>query len=529
MKARRLGVVLSITLVLGGACAAGGVARSLAAPHRAGSLASLEEARMKASDAAAEDSFGTSVAISGNTAVVGAPDKALGGVSEAGAAYVFTRSGAGWTQRARLTVPTADRMTLDRFGTSVAISGNTILVSSYFKTYDGMEGAGAVYVYTGSGATWTLQATLNAGTMGAHEQFGWAVALSGDTALVGDLRQTVAGKSGAGSAYVFTRAGAVWTQQQMLTASDAAADDRFGFSVALDGDNALVGADKKTVGANAYAGSVYVFTRSGAAWSERTQLAPSDGAANRHFGDTVALSGDTALVGRYYGREQSLGGVPEAGAAYVFTGSGASWTQQAELVSDDNTPWDLFGTAIAIEGDRAVVGAPFKITNGPSGAGAAYVFDRSGAAWSQVARVLASDQNSYDVFGASVALSGARLLVGAPGKAVAAKSGAGAAYVRLLGAGRPSVTLKAVPTSLRAGKSVTFSGAVKSPASGYRSLVLKRKSGARWIVLKTLAIGRSGGYSWRMRTTKSGKLQVVATYVVGVGAYSSKQVTVKVL
>jgi predicted secreted protein len=157
------------------------------------------------------------------------------------------------------------------------------------------------------------------------------------------------------------------------------------------------------------------------------------------------------------------------------------------------------------------------------------VFARSGTAWSQVARVLASDQNSYDVFGAAVALSGPRLLVGAPGKSAVAKSGAGAAYVRLLGATKPSVTLKAVPTSLRAGKSVTFSGAVKSPVSGYQSLVLKRKSGARWIVLKTLTIGRSGGYSWRMRTTKSGKLQVVATYVVGVGAYSSKQVTVKVL
>ena len=531
MKARRLGVVLSITLVLVGVCAAEGVARPLGATHGAATLASLEEARMKASDAAAEDSFGTSVAISGNTAVVGAPDQAFGkDLTQVGAAYVFTRSGSGWKQRAKLTIPAPDRMKLDRFGTSVAISGDTILVSSYFKTYDGMEGAGAVYVYTGSGAGWTLQTTLKAGTPGAHEQFGWSVALSGDTALVGDLRQTVAGKSGAGSAYVFTRSDTAWTQQQMLSASDAAADDRFGFSVALDGDTALVGADQKTVDGNAYAGSVYVFTRAGSTWSEQTQLAPWDGAANRHFGDTVALSGDTALVGRYYGRGQSnLGGVTEAGAAYVFTGSGASWTQQAELLPGDGAVGDLFGAAVTIAGDRAVIGAPTLANGGMNYAGAVYVFDRSGTTWSQAAKVFPSDQDSYDVFGASVALSGARLLVGAPGKAVAAKSEAGAAYVRLLGAARPSVTLKAAPTSLRLGKSVTLSGAVKSPVAGYRSLVLKRKSGARWIVLRTLTIGRSGGYSWRMRATKAGKLQVVATYAVGVSAYSSKQVTVKVL
>ena len=528
MKARRLGVVLSVTLILVGACTASGLARPLTAPHRGATLPALEEARMKASDAATDDSFGTSVAISGDTAVVGAPDKVLGGVDEAGAAYVFTRSGAGWAQRAELTVPAADRMALDRYGTSVAISGDTILVGCYFKSYYGMEGAGAVYVYTGSGATWTLQDTLKAGTMGAHDQFGWSVALSGDTALVGDLRQTVGGASYSGSAYVFTRSGAVWTQQQMLSASDAAADDRFGFSVALDGDTALVGADKKTVGANDYAGSVYVFTRAGSAWSEQTQLAPSDSAANRHFGDVVALSGDTALVGRFYGREQDMHGIQEAGAAYVFTGSGASWAQQAELVSADVVAGDLFGTAVALEGDRAVVGAAMKITKGPSGAGAAYVFDRSGTTWSQVARVLASDQNSYDVFGVSVGLSGARLLVGAPGKTVGTRGGAGAAYVELLGVTKPAVSLKAAPASVKAGGLVKLSGAVTPPVAGYKSLVLERKSGSRWVALKTLTVSASGAYSWKMPTKKPGKLLLRARYTVGASSFSSKQATVKV-
>ena len=158
------------------------------------------------------------------------------------------------------------------------------------------------------------------------------MALSGDTALVGACEQDRRRQDHAGAAYVFTRSGTSWSQQAELTASDAAANDNFGSSVALSGDTALVGAYDKTVGGKRGAGAAYVFTRSGTSWSQQAELTASDAAAGDWFGNSVALSGDTALVGAY---GKTVGGQNSAGAAYVFTRSGTSWSQQAELSAAD--------------------------------------------------------------------------------------------------------------------------------------------------------------------------------------------------
>ncbi|WP_095987402.1 DUF7507 domain-containing protein [Cystobacter fuscus] len=371
-----------------------------------------EQAKLTASDAAAFDNFGWSVALSGDTAVVGAPDDDTG----AGSAYVFVRSGTAWSQQAKLTA--SDAAALDSFGTSVALSGDTAVVGAYGDDTAAGEDAGSAYVFVRSGTTWSQQAKLTASDAVAFDRFGSSVALSGDTAVVGARGDDTAAGSETGSAYVFVRSGTAWSQQAKLTASDAAAGDLFGWSVALSGDTAVVGAPDDDTGA----GSAYVFVRSGTAWSEQAKLTASDAAALDSFGTSVALSGDTAVVGAP--NDDTAAG-SETGSAYVFVRSGTAWSQQAHLTASDAAAGDFFGWSVAISGDIAVVGAYADDTAAGQQAGSAYVFVRSGTAWSQQAKLTASDAAAFDSFGVSVAISGGTVVVGALGDA-------GSAYVYVL-------------------------------------------------------------------------------------------------
>ena len=432
------------------------------------SLLAVQQAELTGSDGAAADVFGRSVALSGDTALVGAP----GGNSSAGAVYVFERSGVTWTQRAELTA--SDGTINDRFGYSVALSGDTALVGAP----GGDSSAGAAYVFERSGVTWTQRAELTSTDAGYDGRFGYSVALSGDTALVGAPIPTVpqptidailsdahdgtidgdwtapavsatlqylhedpsferplygdyygvlvdyvayyeswnAGGP-AGTAYVFERSGAAWTQQAELTVSAGEDADFFGSSVALSGDTALIGAWGKTDAGQGCAGAAYVFERSGVTWTQQAALTAAGAVWDHEFGSSVALCGDIALVGAHYGPSW-------AGAAYVFERSGVAWTQRAELTASDGTINDRFGYSVALSGDTALVGAP----GGNSAAGAAYVFERSGVTWTQRAEPTATDAGYDDRFGASVALSGDTALVGASG----GNSSAGVAYVYLL-------------------------------------------------------------------------------------------------
>ena len=223
-------------------------------------LLAAQQAELTAPYATYEGMFGCSVALSGDTALVGAN----------GTAYVFTRSGTTWSQQATLTDP--NWSSGDEFGAPVALDGDTALVSSPGQVVDGYYGVGAVYVFTRSNTTWSLQATLadpNWSPGATNHHFGYPLALSGDTALVGAN----------GGPDVFTRSGTSWSQQAELSASDAAPGDDFGDSVALSGDTALVGDRNKTVGGQADIGAVYVFTRSGTSWSQQAELTDPDAAA----------------------------------------------------------------------------------------------------------------------------------------------------------------------------------------------------------------------------------------------------------
>ena len=370
--ARRGPLAAALTALLMLGCLLGLAATASAAPLDSSAEAllarlALQQSELTAAAGAAADIFGSSVAISGDTALVGAPLHDTAGAADAGAAYVFVRSAGSWTQQAKLTA--ADGAAHDSFGYSVALSGDTALVGASRHDTAGLADAGAAYVFTRSGGSWTQQAQLTAGAAG--DIFGGSVALSGETALVGAVRHDSGGAADAGAAYVFTRSAGSWTQQALLIADAGAAGDMFGNSVALSGETALVGARFHDTVGKADAGAAYVFTRSGDSWTLQPTLIAADGSADDQFGYSVALSGAEALVGA---RFHDTGGQAEAGAAYVFTRSAGSWTPQQTLTAAAGSAGDSFGTSVALSGATALVGAPTHDNAGQADAGAAYIF-----------------------------------------------------------------------------------------------------------------------------------------------------------
>lgn len=385
-----------------------------------GQCSPIEVAKLAASDAAANDYFGTSVAISGDTALISAAeDDNLGGVG-AGSVYVFVRSSGVWMQQAMLVA--SDAAANDNFGISVALSGDTAVVGAYRNDHVGGTNAGAAYVFVRSSGIWTQEAKLTASDAAANDEFGIDVALSGDTALVGAYLNDNVGGSDAGAAYVFVRSAGVWTQQAKLTADDAQPGDSFGNSVALSGETAVIAAfDDDDGGTNS--GSAYVFVRSGITWNQQAKLTAADPATEDLFGVCVAVQGDTAVVGAL--RDDDAGA--NSGSAYVFTRSGTSWTQQQKLTAADAAANDSFGHQVAVSGDLALVSAFLD----DSGAGSAYVFTRSGVVWTEQQKLTASDAAPGDFFG-TLALSGDTVVAGAPDDDDAG-SNSGSAYIFDLG------------------------------------------------------------------------------------------------
>ncbi len=268
--------------------------------------------KITASDGTAYNQFGYSVAMTGDTAVIGSY------FSEA--VYVFTRSGNVWTQQAKLTA--SDGESGDYFGNKVDISGNTIIIGAIYDDDRGTS-SGAAYIFVGSGSTWSQQAKLVPSDGSSMDIFGISVAISNNTAVIGAYFDDDRGNN-SGSAYVYTRSGSVWSQQAKLTASDGADSDFFGSWVAIDDNTVVVGSpyDDDT---GSTSGSAYVYTRSGSIWTQQAKLTASNGAANDKFGSSVLLSSGTLVIG-------APGDNSNNGSAYVFTGAGSSWSQQTNII-----------------------------------------------------------------------------------------------------------------------------------------------------------------------------------------------------
>jgi hypothetical protein len=386
-----------------------------------------ERARLLGSDFGGAPEFGASVAISGPHAVVGAPHQGVGATIP-GAAYVFARSGSSWSQEDKLTP--SDAASGSDFGSSVAIAGSTAMVGA--PSVNGLGPVPATYVFErddgSSDGSWSQSAKLTAPPDVSNEGFGWAVAISRSLAVVGAQRANLHG----GAAYGFERATVSWSKAATLTPSFPNRGDAFGSSVALSGSTAVVGAHAR----NSTSGVAFVFERSGNSWSQQARLHASDPAARDYFGWSVAISGSTIVVGAPHDQSHH-------GEAYMFVRHqrcqrtcNPVWEQEARVTGPDATAGNEFGRSVAVSGSEAVVGAPGE----HSATGAAFVFHRCREPeyryichqreWVSVDKFTSPDAHKDERFGASVAISGSTALVGAPGKNTTGTAPTkGAAYV----------------------------------------------------------------------------------------------------
>ena len=452
----------------------------------------LQQAYVKAVNAELNDKFGSSIAISGDIMVVGVEkeDSIQASITngpsasndnsslDAGAAYVYIRSGDTWTQQAYLKASNSDPS--DKFGKAVAISGDTIVVgahqeqSSQASITNGSSASsdnlsdrsGAIYVFRKIGSSWTQEAYIKASNNDANDKFGEAVAIDGDTIVVG-VQNEGSSQTGvtngsfasndnsslkSGAAYVYRRTGSTWAQEAYLKASNTNADDKFGKSVSISGDTIVVGAHQEQSSQNfitngstassdnssSKSGAVYVFKRTGSSWDQEAYIKAANSEIDDKFGESVAIDGDTIVVGAKQEDSSTIGvtngstlssnnSSSNSGAAYVYKRTGSTWTQEAYIkapISDSN---DKLGKSVAIDGDLIAISSEDEASNfsgsidGDSAhsdnsnakSGAVYLFKRDGANWSQILYLKASNSDAADKFGKIVGVSGNTVVVGA--------------------------------------------------------------------------------------------------------------------
>ena len=384
-------------------------------------------------------------------------------MSGAGAVYVFRHAATGWVQEAY--VKASNTRANAMFGTSLALSGNTLVVGASGESSNatgvggdqantGAPSAGAVYVFARTGTTWSQQAYIKASNTRSYARFGTSVAIAQDTLVVGSDGETsnatnVGGNpndttlTNAGAAYVFARSGTIWSQQAYVKASNTRAFADFGRTVAVSGDTLAVGAPGESSNATGIggdqanttassSGAVYVYVRAGTTWSPQAYVKAPNTRQNAVFGSAIALSNNTLAVGSPFETSNATGidanqndtSASGAGAAYVFVRAGTAWSQQAYVKASNTRANATFGTSVAIFNDSLVVGSPGEAsaaigidgnqsdTTAPN-AGAAYVFVRTGTTWMQRAYVKASNTRASTQFGVGVGIADGTLVVGA--------------------------------------------------------------------------------------------------------------------
>jgi hypothetical protein len=401
----------------------------------------VQQAKLTASDGAALDFLGTSVAISGDTVVVGAGFANVGTNADQGAAFVFVKPGSGWanaTETAKLTA--SDGAAGDHLGTSVAASGDTVVAGAPFADAGANSNQGAAYVFVKPGSGWANAAEtakLTASDGAAFADLGFSVAVSGDTVAAGAPGvASVSASPNVGAAYVFVKPESGWanaSETAKLTASDGCCGSELGRSVAIWGDTVVVGAPRLPLGR----GAAYVFVKPGSGgWANATETAElfaSDPVASAQLGTSVAVSGDTVVAGA---PGASVGTNTDQGAAYVFVKPGLGWApfaiETAKLTTSDGATGDHVGFSVAASGDTVVAGARDADVGTNPDQGAAYVFAKPGSGWAtatETAKLTASDGAAGDELGFSVALAGDTAVATAPEADVGTNADQGAAYV----------------------------------------------------------------------------------------------------
>ena len=400
-------------------------------------LGAFQQSRLIAPDARALDELGWAVAIAGNTAVVGArnadPDLGGGPLANAGAAYIFVRSGSSWILEARLTAK--DAKAGDTFGVSAAIDGETVVIGATGSDGENAADAGAAYVFTRAGIQWTQKAKLIAADAAKEDNFGVSVGIDGNTIVVGADGEDPGGYLlEGGAAYVFIQRAGEWSQKAKLMATDPELGDYFGTAVAISGNRIVVGATEANPFGKRGPGKAYLYEGSGNSWWPLAKLTLDDGRSGDYFGKAVALFGQTLVIGAPFADpDLGNGRITNAGAVYVYSPHGGRWEQRAKLTAADAAIFDQFGESVAVDDDRILIGADGAQQAGYSGAGAAYLFEGGDALWTQQTRITGDFVYDDDSFGQAVALSGDYLLVGANGMDPNLLSKAGIAFVFQVG------------------------------------------------------------------------------------------------
>lgn len=487
--------------------------------------ASLQQAELTAPAPQANDYFGYAVAIDGDTALVGAP---LAGATDEGTAFVFVRSAGVWTLQQALSA--TDGAAGDDFGVAVALDGDTALIGAdHHDLLAGGTNSGAAYVFTRSGTTWAQEAELAPSDHGyGGDRFGGAVDLDGDTALVGAKLRDAGTKVDAGAAYAFIRSAGIWSQQAKFALADPSSptSDEFGCALAVDGDTALIGADFRVVPGKYYCGAAYIYMRTGGSWSLRQTLTAGDAHYSDLFGCAVALDGDRAVIGA---SAHEYPGIGPAGAVYTFTRTSGVWSQERELFASDPRAGDRFGFRVALDGDIIVVGAPFHDANALLRAGAAYVFWHTDKGWAECSRLTAETVGEDERSAQSVAVSGATVLVGSPQHQVSDATNAGVAFSYSLEA--PPVTTATLSPELNESgwtlSPVTITLIATDGGSGLARTEYRQVGAESWNTYsEPLMVSWPGvsGYQYRSFAT-SGVYEAIKTVTVRIGWVDRPPVT----
>lgn len=364
-----------------------------------------QRAKLLSSDMQGGDKFGQSLALSGTTAIIGAPYDHPA-TTQFGAAYFFEWNGSAWVQAQK--VQASDPAYGASFGIAVAIDGDVAVVGAPIDDTLAFQ-SGAAYVFRRVGGTWIEEQKLKANDPTVGAEIGRAVSVRGDTVLIGAELDSQSGWF-AGAAYVFERIGGTWTETQKLFSGDPDDGDAFGCSLSLSGTRVLIGAltdDAAVPSSNR--GAAYVFENAGGLWIEQQKLTASDAGDNDYMGSSVSLDGTTALIGAH-----GNSGPPfHAGAAYVFELQLGVWSEAQKLTAGDPSVDDTFGISVALSGDVALIGA-CSDDDLASQSGSAYAFRRVGSTWVQTGKLLALDGGTNNLFGLTAALSGATAIIGAP-------------------------------------------------------------------------------------------------------------------
>jgi len=360
--------------------------------------------------------LGGSLAMEGDTLVVGASGARINGKANQGAVYVFVRIGDNWVELQSLTA--SDGQSGDRLGASVAISGSTILAGAPFDDAGGMTDRGSVYVFTLQSVDWDQAGKLEPSTGADAGAFGSAVDLLGETAVIGAPGEPAG--AGAGAVYLFSESISGWQEQDRVSPTGGA---RFGASLKLDGERFIAGAPETEVNGETKRGAAYVYARDGQSWSLEQELTAAEGKPYDLFGHSVALDGVTAAAGAPGDLSTTVG------SAYLFRRSGSTWSQEQRLENLGAGAQSKFGSSLALNADMLAVGARTADVGDIAFAGAAFVYALEGSQWQLQQQVAAPDGQGFDQFGTALVADGEWLAVGATGADQPGVNGGGQVYV----------------------------------------------------------------------------------------------------